>query len=233
MTAHLDQHRLTCRLAPLNQLSWRPTYRFDTRRASLSNENAKQSTSTSHRYLWGNMPAIDVLKLDENEDEGHEKDINLLFAASGDLRNVIKTVADLSETFTGKLNIVINDRDSNVAARNALMLLMLMYSSEESKVIDVMIHLWYSALLTQDHINFISTEIHPLIEKVYGKTGHDSRHTAKVAVFPSAVLKLRLKIAFQDFFWQVLLSCSDRLSDLNGDEAQRLRQSKILNQSIV
>lgn len=38
-----------------------------------------EDASKDH-YLWGNVPAIDVLKLKENEGEDFEKEMNLLFA---------------------------------------------------------------------------------------------------------------------------------------------------------
>lgn len=32
------------------------------------------------RYLWGNMPSIDVLQLSSNEGVDYSKDLNILFA---------------------------------------------------------------------------------------------------------------------------------------------------------
>ncbi len=46
----------------------------------------------------------------------------LIIIASGDLRNVIKSVNSLPTNYSGKLNIVLNDRNPLVAARNALIL---------------------------------------------------------------------------------------------------------------
>ncbi|RIB01592.1 hypothetical protein C2G38_2230356 [Gigaspora rosea] len=44
-------------------------------------------------YLWGNMPAIDIIKIDSNEfmngKSSFNKPINLLFAASRDLNDTI------------------------------------------------------------------------------------------------------------------------------------------------
>jgi hypothetical protein len=68
----------------------------------------------SLQYLWGNIPALDLLKVAENEgDEAIlQNDVSLLFAASGDLRNIIKTVVGLPEDYAGNCKAVINDRDT-------------------------------------------------------------------------------------------------------------------------
>jgi hypothetical protein len=44
---------------------------------SEAQELKKQSADT---YLWGNMPALDVLQLKNNEGECSSKDAKLLFA---------------------------------------------------------------------------------------------------------------------------------------------------------
>jgi hypothetical protein len=90
----------------------------------------------SKKYLWGNMPSIDVVRLAENEGAAYEQDLKILFAgmkpwcfylvvwllmfciASGDLRNVIKTIASLPQSYTGMPSIVVNDVDFDIVARN-------------------------------------------------------------------------------------------------------------------
>jgi hypothetical protein len=42
----------------------------------------------------------------------------MLCIASGDLRNVIKTIASLPQSYTGKPSIVVNDVDFDIVARN-------------------------------------------------------------------------------------------------------------------
>jgi hypothetical protein len=34
------------------------------------------------KYLWGNVPALDIVRLSENEGERYEKPLNLLFAGT-------------------------------------------------------------------------------------------------------------------------------------------------------
>jgi len=45
-----------------------------------SNQSSEGNTSGTNKYLWGNMPAIDILNLHANEGMGYEQDLTLLFA---------------------------------------------------------------------------------------------------------------------------------------------------------
>lgn len=100
------------------------------------------------KYLWGNVPALDLLNVGKNEgiDDILHRDFNLLFAASGDLRNVIKTVMGLPKDYCGYCKILMNDREFLVVARN-IMLLMTAYHFEAETAVPIMIHLWYSSTM--------------------------------------------------------------------------------------
>jgi hypothetical protein len=74
--------------------------------------------------LWGDVSAIDLL--DFPTQRGPNKlstDLGLLFAASGDLRNVVRSLLSLPEQYRGTCTVVINDNDSTVVVRNILLLL--------------------------------------------------------------------------------------------------------------
>jgi hypothetical protein len=75
------------------------------------------------QYLWGNTPALDILKLEGNEGESTERNFNLLFAASGDLRNMIETIVSLPNEYKGTIRVVINDVNFNVVAMNIILLM--------------------------------------------------------------------------------------------------------------
>jgi hypothetical protein len=79
----------------------------------------------SLQYFWGNVSALEILPgaLKEGEESISRKDIVLLFAALGDLRNVVKTVIGMPEAYSGTCSIVINDFNSAITARNAILLL--------------------------------------------------------------------------------------------------------------
>lgn len=73
--------------------------------------------------------------------------VDYLFTASGDLRNVIRTVNELPLDYSGELTIVINDRVPHVTLRNMLLLLILGKTSDKRQAADVALHLWYSAFV--------------------------------------------------------------------------------------
>ncbi|KAF2641386.1 hypothetical protein P280DRAFT_517590 [Massarina eburnea CBS 473.64] len=116
------------------------------------------------QYLWGNVPAIDILNLKDNEkDQG--VDFKLLFAASGDLRNVIKTIVGLPKDYKGKCTLVINDANFHVASRNILLLLIAL-SFEPEVAAPIMIHLWYSALLPKSMLFALQHAILPILFEI-------------------------------------------------------------------
>jgi hypothetical protein len=94
------------------------------------------------KKMWGNMPAIDILKAQKNEGEGSStQDFDILCAASGDLRNVFKTVIELPQEYTGQCAFTVNDLDFDIVARNVIMLMVALYIETEEAV-PAMIHFW-------------------------------------------------------------------------------------------
>jgi len=115
------------------------------------------------------MPAIDILEVGKNEGEdAREQDFNVLCAASGDLRNVVKTVSRLPEQYTGKCTFVMNDFDLDIVARN-IILLMIAQQFPIKEAVPAMIHLWYSARLPTTILETIQTKLLPMIEDVCNK----------------------------------------------------------------
>ena len=54
---------------------------------SLTSDAPARSFNHHKEYLWGNMPAFDVLKLEANEGKGYKGDLDLLFAGIVPLSN--------------------------------------------------------------------------------------------------------------------------------------------------
>ncbi|KAG8909212.1 hypothetical protein FRC01_007073, partial [Tulasnella sp. 417] len=116
-------------------------------------------------YLWGNMPAADVLNITTNEGSAaKDQDFSLCFAASGDLRNVIKTVNGLPQDYQGQLTLVINDSNPHVAVRNLLLLRMLLdpEALSEEFTAEVVLHTLYSARLTPSQASFVQAWMNPI-----------------------------------------------------------------------
>ncbi|EIN05899.1 hypothetical protein PUNSTDRAFT_145782 [Punctularia strigosozonata HHB-11173 SS5] len=115
-----------------------------------------------HRLtLWGTLPAYDVLNIAQNEGTSVGS-LNLMFANSGDLRNVIKTVNSLPLDFQGKTTIVLNDRDPWITVRNAVILRTLRASGDKRLLADIAYHLWYSAFIPDSYSMTYGDYIHAI-----------------------------------------------------------------------
>lgn len=72
-------------------------------------------------------------------------------AASGDLRNVVRTINELPSNFSGKISILLNDREPIIVVRNIILLLILGTMSEKEIATDLALHFWYSAMVPTEY----------------------------------------------------------------------------------
>ena len=80
--AHWPIHKSDCR-SPLMESTWKPAWEVEKRKPSFIGNDDSASLMTSHgqrKYLWGNVPAIDILNLKQNEGVDVSADLRLLFA---------------------------------------------------------------------------------------------------------------------------------------------------------
>lgn len=199
------------------------------------------------KYLWGNLPAYDVLKLDENEGVAHEVPLNLLFAgmsyfgsrvfeptsltdrivartaASGDLRNLFKTIAELPESYTGTVQMTLNDRDLDVVARNVIMLLIALVLEDAEEAIDCILHFWYSCLIRKHHYEVVQERIRPLVQDVCAKIRAKSPNSLQAKTWRFGKHSLRLVLT--QSIWTRLLSYMDLSHGLDALKATQIRQA--------
>ncbi|RAK79057.1 uncharacterized protein BO72DRAFT_476153 [Aspergillus fijiensis CBS 313.89] len=161
--------------------------------------------------------------------EIYAKDLRLLFAASGDLRNVVKTVADLPTAYSGPLDITINDQDEDAVIRNVILLLVALVFDDPNEAIDCIIHLWYSALVRQSDIRVLSDRIWPLIQDVCHTTIDHERlePVSKTWNFRACSLSVTLGRAV----WSRLLSYCNIPSGLTAESAQKIRTGQVFGAS--
>lgn len=195
--------------------------------------------------MWGNVPAFDVLKLASNEGEAYSKDLRLLFAgkpmharitscpelillptASGDLRHVVRTIADLPSGYTQSLEITINDRDFDIVARNVILLLIALVVEDHDKAVECIIHVWYSTLVRESDIEILQNQIQPLVQDVCEKITHKSPETllGKTWSFGSR----SLRVVLTQSTWNGLLSFFNKPANLTGERAQAIRATNTL-----
>ena len=119
----------------------------------------------------------------------------MLILASGGLRNIVKTIADLPATATQRIHAAINDREFAVVARNAILLLFALNSpnsaatnsSSPLDTAEALIHLWYSAFLPAKVVSTVQEVVKPLIADVCAKIAHKDQavRLGKSWEFPS------------------------------------------------
>ncbi|PQE03580.1 MYND finger family protein [Rutstroemia sp. NJR-2017a BVV2] len=185
--AHWPIHKNDCK-SPLMKTTWRPQYDIEKRTPAFIDQNSTPESSSTPserygmmKYLWGNVPAIDVVKYSKNEGLNIPEELHFLatscsdteaeltiFEASGDIRNIIKTLVSLPDTYNGRCEVVINDRDFDIVARNIILLLIaLIFDPIEAA--DMMLHVWYSAFITESTIENLHDRVLPLFEDVCSK----------------------------------------------------------------
>ncbi|TFK68726.1 hypothetical protein BDN72DRAFT_841402 [Pluteus cervinus] len=153
--SHWKEHKKACN-HPLRSPAWKPAWEVEGREPSFviddppANIMEQQNTFGRKTYLWENTPAADYLQLRKNEGSAAvDQDLKLCFAASGDIRNLIKTVNGLPENYRGKCDIYFNDKEPLVTNHNLVALFALLNPDIPlDRAVDLAIHLTYSSALT-------------------------------------------------------------------------------------
>ncbi|KAH8168147.1 hypothetical protein CIB48_g29 [Xylaria polymorpha] len=175
--------------------TWKPGWVTDNRLPLfMGGGDSVQVMFGTVKYLWGNVPAIDVIKLGQNEGIGYQDPINLLFAASGDLRNVILSVTNLPQSYRSPLNIVINDREIDIVARNLVFLLIMLVEEDPITAAEALLHVWYSALVTESCYALLQKKLKPIVQDVCDKVAgkHNRALLGKTWTFGDNTLRLIL-----------------------------------------
>ncbi|CCL98318.1 uncharacterized protein FIBRA_00312 [Fibroporia radiculosa] len=120
--------------------------------------------------MWGNMPAIDLLNLLQKEGT-LDDDMAIAFIASGDMRDVVRTVNELPLEYTGELTILINDRNHIVLSRNLALLLLLGTLEDKRRAADIAAHFWYSAFVPELYHTQLQLVMRKALEFIPHHTG--------------------------------------------------------------
>ena len=109
-----------------------------------------------------------MLNLPKNEGLTTERKFRLLFAASEDLRNVITTIVAIPKSSKATVTCIINDIETETTSRNIILLLIAL-TFEPAEAANIMVHLWYSALIPGKLLQRIREKVLPLIQDVCQK----------------------------------------------------------------
>ncbi|KAL1966678.1 hypothetical protein VTN77DRAFT_3875 [Rasamsonia byssochlamydoides] len=145
--------------------------------------------------------------------------------ASGDLRNVVKSLASLPADFSGHCNIVVNDKDFDIVARNVLLILVSFYY-EPTEASVIMIHLWYSAFLPAAILSSLRAKVLPQIQEVCSKIRDKKSDALLAKTWKCGSRSLRLVLQKEQ--WDQLPAYLDVPAGLSTAQAQRIRRATTL-----
>ncbi|TVY65922.1 hypothetical protein Focb16_v011164 [Fusarium oxysporum f. sp. cubense] len=148
--------------------TWEPEWSVEGRTPNFMRDE-DPVTFGGKKYLFENVPALDVLRLGANEGEAYGNQLRLLFAASGDLRNVVQTITQLPPSYEPPIEIIMNDHEFDVVARNVIILLLALTADDRDEAVDCILHIWYSSFIRKSHVDILKQRIRPLIQSVCDK----------------------------------------------------------------
>ncbi|XXG94485.1 hypothetical protein Hte_000742 [Hypoxylon texense] len=221
--AHWKTHRPDCRDNPLVKVNWRPRWETESRVPAFMGGPRQQAFNHQRKYLWGNVPAFDLVNISSNEGVSYTKGLNLLFAASGDLRNVIKTVISIPDAFRNPFKIYMNDRDGDVVGRNAIMLLLALTEDDAAIATENIIHLWYSAFIPQSLQDTLKGKIRGLVQGICSKIEGKSSDAILAKTWSFGSRSLRLVLTKEQ--WFNLLSSLEPPPNLTIERAREIRRN--------
>ncbi|KAJ9663962.1 hypothetical protein H2201_005444 [Coniosporium apollinis] len=208
--------------------TWKPAWHTEKRQPQFAGTDRPPTGHTpfgKKKYLMANVPALDLLNLEQNEGADVSHDLRLLFAASRDLGNVVKTLAGIPTASTGGCEVMINDRDFDIVARNAILLLMALYFEADSAPL-TMLHLWYSALIPAQILRAIQENIRPLIQDVCAKIAAKRAGSFQAKKWTYGTRSLRLVLKKEE--WNRLLSYFEIPDGLSMTQVHAIRTATTL-----
>ncbi|KZP09098.1 hypothetical protein FIBSPDRAFT_900738 [Athelia psychrophila] len=158
---HWSKHRRDCG-HPQLKADWQPAWATENRQPAFINEGPQhvafgRNANQNATYVWGNVTAIDCLNVARNEGSAaRTADFKLCFAASGDIRNMVQTINGLPSDYSGKCDILFNDKNPIVV--NPDLAAHFMYSAALSPVasahLDRCVFILYGQGIIQDGQTF-------------------------------------------------------------------------------
>ncbi|KAI8955701.1 hypothetical protein F4801DRAFT_600911 [Xylaria longipes] len=207
--AHWPIHRKHCQ-SPIMKETWKPRWVAENRPPIFIGDRIPdQAMFGAVKYLWGNVPAIDVIQLDQNEGVDFQSPINLLFA----------------ESYRSPLSIVINDREIDIVIRNLIFLLIMLVEEDPNTAAESMLHVWYSALVTESCYTLLQKKLKPIIEDVCNKIARKPCQTLLGKTWSFGDNSLRLVLTREA--WMKLPSYFDVPGGMTKETAHAVRQAVV------
>lgn len=137
------------------------------------------------------------------------------------------SIVHLPDDYESRVEVVVNDLDFDVVARNIILLLIFLVLNDPSEAAEYTLHLWYSAMVTNHCLTFLQTRLKPMIQEVCDKIAKKPRTTllGKTWSFGS---RGALRVVLTKEKWDALLGFLVVPAGLSQAKAHELRK-KIVN----
>lgn len=138
---------------------------------------------------------------------------------------MVKSLTKLPATYTGHCEIDLNDRDPDIVARNAILILVaLQFSPEEAT--PIMLHIWYSALVPADILHSLQNRVLPLVQEVQKKIQTKPAQTLLSKTWTFGTRSIRIVLTKEQ--WDHLSLYVEVPDGLSMAQAQAVRGSTTL-----
>ena len=122
-----------------------------------------------HSYSMGNTRARDLTEL---LGTSNERQLDLLLLASGDVRNILYTVSEITlrkpQECPKILNFHLNDYDPTIVARNAVLLEVAgSINPDVSEDMNILWNIWYNLALSEAHFVRLQKILSSFVEKSF------------------------------------------------------------------
>jgi hypothetical protein len=159
-----------------------------------------------------------------------------LCTASGDLRNVIKTLRSLPESFRRHIDVTVNDWEFDVVARNMITIFLVFASldglssdpASYGSAAEALIHVWYSAFITQTLHSSLQNKVGALLRNSCTHTTevlHDNMVRKTWSFSRDKILSITLR-ADQ---WPHIERFLDVPTGLTRESAQKIRAAVVMS----
>ena len=125
----------------------------------------------------------------------------------------------------GHCEVVVNDRDPDIVARNAILLLLALQFSPDVAT-PIMLHVWYSVLVSANMLHSLQDSILPLLQEVCKKIEAKPAQSLLSKKWTFGTRSLRLVLTKEQ--WDRLPSYFDVPDGLSMAQAQTIRTSTTL-----
>lgn len=148
-------------------------------------------------------------------------------AVSGDLRDVVKSIADLPHTYQHKCAVEINELDEAIVARNVIFLLIII-RFDSYLAAEMILHLWYSAMLPRQLLETLRAILQPLFDEVYSEIRADPTKAVVTKTWGHKSCTVRLSLPRDQ--WIYLHSCLQLPGWFTAEHAYYFRVSMTFSQ---